>query len=42
MALGVPATVKEGVVEPGHFDFGWQSYVDRAKRIPPGPPAGSI
>jgi carbonic anhydrase/acetyltransferase-like protein (isoleucine patch superfamily) len=33
MALGVPATIKEGVVEPGHFDYGWQSYVDRAKRF---------
>ena len=32
MALGVPATIKEGAVEPGHFDFGIQSYVHRAER----------
>ena len=32
MALGIPATIKEGAVEPGHFDLGMQSYVDRAKR----------
>ena len=32
MALGVPATIKEGAVEPGHFDFGVLSYVHRAER----------
>ena len=32
MALGIPATIKENAVEPGHFDLGMQSYVDRAKR----------
>jgi carbonic anhydrase/acetyltransferase-like protein (isoleucine patch superfamily) len=31
-ALGVPATIKEGTVEPGHFDFGVLSYVHRAER----------
>ncbi len=33
MALGIPATIKENAVTPGHFDYGWQSYVDRAKRF---------
>ena len=32
MALGVPVTIREDAVTPGHFDYGWQSYVDRAKR----------
>lgn len=32
MALGVPAAIKEGAVEPGHFDFGILSYVHRAER----------
>ncbi len=32
MALGVPATIREGAVTPGHFDLGMQSYVDRARR----------
>jgi carbonic anhydrase/acetyltransferase-like protein (isoleucine patch superfamily) len=32
MALGIPATIREDAVEPGHFDLGMQSYVDRAKR----------
>ena len=32
MALGVPATIKEDSVEPGHFDFGVLSYVHRAER----------
>ena len=33
MALGVPATIRENAVTPGHFDYGWQSYVHRAKRF---------
>ena len=32
MALGVPATVREDAVTPGHFDLGMQSYVQRAIR----------
>lgn len=32
MALGVPATIKEDAVTPGHFDMGIESYVRRAKR----------
>jgi carbonic anhydrase/acetyltransferase-like protein (isoleucine patch superfamily) len=32
MALGIPATIKEHAVEPGHFDMGMESYVHRAKR----------
>ena len=32
MALGVPVTIREDAVTPGHFDYGWQSYVERAKR----------
>lgn len=32
MALGVPAVIKEGVVTPGHFDLGMESYVRRARR----------
>lgn len=32
MALGVPAVVKEGAVQPGHFDMGVESYVRRAER----------
>jgi carbonic anhydrase/acetyltransferase-like protein (isoleucine patch superfamily) len=32
MALGVPATVKEDAVRPGHFDMGVESYVKRARR----------
>lgn len=31
-ALGVPCTITENAVEPGWFDYGWQSYVERAKR----------
>lgn len=31
-ALGVPAVIREGTVEPGHFDFGVLSYVHRAER----------
>jgi len=33
MALGVPATVKEHAVTPGHFDLGVESYVHRAVRF---------
>jgi hypothetical protein len=33
MALGVPATVKENAVTPGHFDLGVESYVHRAVRF---------
>lgn len=32
MALGVPATIKEGAVTPGHFDLGVESYVRRSSR----------
>lgn len=32
MALGVPATIRENAVKPGHFDIGVQSYVNRARR----------
>ncbi len=32
MALGVPATIKEGAVTPGHFDMGVESYVRRTAR----------
>jgi carbonic anhydrase/acetyltransferase-like protein (isoleucine patch superfamily) len=32
MALGVPATIREDAVQPGHFDFGVLSYVHRAER----------
>lgn len=32
MALGVPAVIKENAVQPGHFDLGMESYVQRAKR----------
>ena len=31
-ALGVPVTITENAVQPGWFDLGWQSYVDRAAR----------
>ncbi len=31
-ALGVPATIKENTVEPGHFDLGAASYVQRSIR----------
>ncbi len=34
MALGVPATIKEDAVTPGHFDLGVESYVQRAARYP--------
>jgi len=34
MALGVPATIKEGAVTPGHFDLGVESYVQRTERYP--------
>lgn len=33
MALGIPATIREGAVKPGHFDQGVQSYVDRRERF---------
>lgn len=33
LALGVPAAIKEGAVEPGHFDYGVDSYVRRAERF---------
>lgn len=32
MALGVPATIREDTVTPGHFDYGVDSYVARAVR----------
>jgi len=32
MALGVPATIREDAVKPGHFDIGMLSYVHRAVR----------
>jgi carbonic anhydrase/acetyltransferase-like protein (isoleucine patch superfamily) len=32
MALGVPATLREGVVRPGQFDETVQIYVDRGER----------
>ncbi len=32
MALGIPCQIRENAVQPGHFDFGWMSYVDRGKR----------
>jgi len=32
MALGVPATIKEDAVRPGHFDLGVESYVRRSVR----------
>jgi carbonic anhydrase/acetyltransferase-like protein (isoleucine patch superfamily) len=32
MALGIPATIKENAVEPGHFDLGSASYVQRSIR----------
>ncbi|MEZ5239274.1 MAG: gamma carbonic anhydrase family protein [Microthrixaceae bacterium] len=32
MALGVPAVIREDAVEPGHFDHGVDSYVNRAAR----------
>jgi carbonic anhydrase/acetyltransferase-like protein (isoleucine patch superfamily) len=32
LAVGVPATIKENAVTPGHFDLGMESYVQRAKR----------
>lgn len=31
-ALGVPCVIEEGVVEPGWFEYGIQSYVDRCIR----------
>jgi carbonic anhydrase/acetyltransferase-like protein (isoleucine patch superfamily) len=33
MALGVPVKIREDAVTPGHFDFGWQSYVARGERF---------
>lgn len=33
MALGIPATIRENAVTPGHFDMGIQSYVDRRERF---------
>jgi hypothetical protein len=32
MALGVPATIREDAVTPGHFDLGVASYVQRTGR----------
>lgn len=32
MALGVPAVIREDAVEPGHFDHGVDSYVNRVAR----------
>lgn len=32
MALGVPVTIRENAVEPGWFDLGKDSYVQRARR----------
>ena len=32
MALGIPATIRENAVEPGHFDLGSNSYVQRSIR----------
>jgi carbonic anhydrase/acetyltransferase-like protein (isoleucine patch superfamily) len=32
MALGVPVTIRENAVTPGWFEYGIQSYVDRAVR----------
>ncbi len=32
MALGVPATIREDAVSPGHFDLGVASYVQRRTR----------
>jgi len=32
MALGVPVTIRENAVTPGHFDMGVESYVQRAQR----------
>ena len=32
MALGIPATIKEDAVTPGHFDMGVRSYVERSVR----------
>ncbi len=31
-ALGVPVTITENAVEPGWFDSGWASYVERGAR----------
>lgn len=35
-ALGMPVTITENAVQPGWFDLGCQSYVDRAKRYKAG------
>ncbi len=32
MALGIPATIREGAVEPGRFDRGVQTYVENGRR----------
>lgn len=32
MALGVPATIRENAVSPGHFERGIESYVQRRER----------
>lgn len=32
MALGVPVTIREDAIEPGWFDLGAESYVQRARR----------
>ncbi|MBM3661669.1 MAG: gamma carbonic anhydrase family protein [Actinobacteria bacterium] len=34
MARGIPATITPDAVQPGHFDLGVQSYVQRAARYP--------
>lgn len=31
-ALGVPVTITENAVQPGWFDLGWKSYVERGAR----------
>jgi carbonic anhydrase/acetyltransferase-like protein (isoleucine patch superfamily) len=32
LAVGVPATIKEGALQPGHFHHGVESYIARAER----------
>lgn len=32
LAVGVPAVIKEGVLEPGHFHYGVESYITRSAR----------
>ncbi|MCB0951972.1 MAG: gamma carbonic anhydrase family protein [Microthrixaceae bacterium] len=33
LAVGIPATIKADAVTPGHFDYGVDSYVQRAERF---------